>query len=113
MYSTNEEMIEESKYYYRPQQSWGKVIFSEACVNNSVHRGHAWFYSGGVCGFIRGSMRGFIQGGHACFYLGGMHAFIQGGHAWFFQFFRIQGDTVNEQAVCILVECILVECYFQ
>ena len=24
---------------YRPQQSWGKVIFSEACVNNSVHRG--------------------------------------------------------------------------
>ena len=24
---------------YRPQQSWGKVIFSEACVKNSVHRG--------------------------------------------------------------------------
>ena len=23
--------------YYRPQQSWGKVIFSEACVKNSVH----------------------------------------------------------------------------
>ena len=28
--------------YYRPQRSWGKVIFSEACVKNSVHRG-------GVC----------------------------------------------------------------
>ena len=24
---------------YRPQRSWGKVIFSEACVENSVHRG--------------------------------------------------------------------------
>ena len=26
-------------YIYRPQRSWGKVIFSEACVKNSVHRG--------------------------------------------------------------------------
>ena len=25
--------------YYRPQRSWGKIIFSEACVRNSVHRG--------------------------------------------------------------------------
>ena len=25
--------------YYHPQRSWAKVIFSEACVNNSVHRG--------------------------------------------------------------------------
>ena len=24
---------------YRPQQSWGKIIFSEAWVKNSVHRG--------------------------------------------------------------------------
>ena len=24
---------------YRPQQSWAKVIFSQACVKNSVHRG--------------------------------------------------------------------------
>ena len=24
---------------YRPQRSWGKVIFSEACVKNSVHKG--------------------------------------------------------------------------
>ena len=22
-----------------PQRSWGKVIFSEACIKNSVHRG--------------------------------------------------------------------------
>ena len=26
-------------YYYRPQRSWAKVIFSQACVKNSVHRG--------------------------------------------------------------------------
>ena len=25
--------------YYRPQRSWGKIIFSEACVRNSVHGG--------------------------------------------------------------------------
>ena len=25
--------------FYRPQQSCGKEIFSEACVKNSVHRG--------------------------------------------------------------------------
>ena len=24
--------------FYRPQRSWGKAIFSEACVKNSVHR---------------------------------------------------------------------------
>ena len=26
-------------YHYRPQRSWANVIFSEACVKNSVHRG--------------------------------------------------------------------------
>ena len=26
-------------YIYCPQQSWGKVIFSVACVKNSVHKG--------------------------------------------------------------------------
>ena len=26
-------------YIYRPQRSWAKVIFSQACVKNSVHRG--------------------------------------------------------------------------
>ena len=25
--------------FYRPQRSWGKVIFSEACIKNSVHGG--------------------------------------------------------------------------
>ena len=42
--------------YYRPQRSWGKVIFSEACVKNSVHgggrawQGGAWWGGGSVCG---------------------------------------------------------------
>ena len=101
------------------------------------------FIPGGVHGFIRGCVRGFIQGacvvllggimrgfiwgacmilfgGHAWFYLGGMHGFIWGacvvlfrGRAWFFQFFRIQWDTVNEQAVRILLECILVQIWIQ
>ena len=26
-------------FYYRPQRSWAKVIFSQACVKNSVHGG--------------------------------------------------------------------------
>ena len=46
------------KYFYRPQRSWGKVIFSEACVNNSVHGG------GGACVVLfsgGGGVRGFFS----------------------------------------------------
>ena len=39
--------------FYRPQRNWGKVIFSEVCVKNSV---------GGAC--VVGGMRG--VGGGAC-----------------------------------------------
>ena len=35
---------------YCPQRSWGKVIFSEACVKNSVHGGGACMTRGGMCG---------------------------------------------------------------
>ena len=83
--------------YYRPQRSWGKVIFSEACVNNSVHRGgHAWLLGGhtlllgGMHGCTGGGMRSFIRGacvvlfgGHAWFHSRGMRGFI-GGHVWFY-----------------------------
>ena len=70
-------MIESSIIpFYRPQRSWGKVIFSEACVKNSVHRG--------VC--MVGAMHG---GGHKCWggVCGGGHAWQegcvwQGGHVW-------------------------------
>ena len=88
-------------YYYRPQRSWGKVIFSEACVNNSVHRGGACIVApggacvvalgggglgacvvapGGVWGhawLLRGGMRGCPQGG--------MHGCSGGGCAWLLQ----------------------------
>ena len=57
--------------FYRPQRSWGKVIFSEACVNNSVHRGE------GACVVAWGGMHG-CTGGDAWFYSGGMHGFIRG-----------------------------------
>ena len=84
-----------SRSYYRPQRSWGKVIFSEACVKNSVHRG-------GVCG--RGGVcvagAGHVwQGGRA--WQGGVHG--GGGSTW-----QILRDTVNERMVRILLECILV-----
>ena len=45
--------------------------------------GHAWFYSGGVRGFIRGGVCGFIPGGHVWFYLGGVRGFIRGGMCGF------------------------------
>ena len=77
--------------YYRPRRSWGKVIFSEACVKNSVHGGHAW--QGGMHG-------GGVHGRGACVVVGTCMA--GGGHAW-----QILRDTVNERAVHILLECIL------
>ena len=74
--------------YYRPQRSWGKVIFLEVCVKNSVHRGrgcmargHAWkgaCGSGGAC--VGGACM--VGGNHdqdACM-AGG--ACVAGGHAW-------------------------------
>ena len=99
-------------------------------MHGFIWGGHAWFYSGGLCGFILGGVWFYLGacmvlfGGHAWFYLGGhawfywgacvvfrggMRGFSQGGHAWFFQFFQIQWDTVNERAVRILLECILVD----
>ena len=75
---------------------WGAcvVLFGGGMV---LFGGHAWFYSGGMHGFIwRGCMRGFIRGcawfyWGACMVLfGGACMVLFGGHAWFFQFFRIQ-----------------------
>ena len=47
-------------YYYRPQRSWGKVIFAQASVIL----------------LTGGDMRGCSQGGHAWL--------LPGGHAWLF-----------------------------
>ena len=109
--------------FYHPQRSWGKLIFSEACVKNSVHGGggHAW--QGGLHG--RGGIHGsgaYMEGEGACM-VGGMHG--KGGHAWQGgacvagggvcgggRAWQILWDTVNERAVRILLECILVTFHF-
>ena len=95
-------------HFYRRQRSWGKVIFSEACVKNSVHgglggacmpggmcgRGHAWRggcawqggMHGGVCGRGCAWQGACVVGGHAwgaC--MAGVHGrgvCMVGGHAW-------------------------------
>ena len=93
---------------YRPQRSCGKVIFSQACVKNSVHRegcawqggvhgrGCAWWgacMAGGACVARGGGMHGRgacmangacmvggVHGGLAC--VVGQHAWQGGGHVW-------------------------------
>ena len=78
--------------YYRPQRSWGKVIFSEACVSNSVHRGACvvaqgacMVLFGGACMVLFRGCAWFYLGRHAWFYSGGMHGFIWGGMHGFIQ----------------------------
>ena len=111
--------------YYRPQRSWGKVIFSEACVKNSVHRGCVHGCLGGVRGCWGGHMWllvGVLGCWGACMVAGGMcgeggvcivnrgSCMAQWGawrrwHAWDTTRY---GDTINELVVRILLECILV-----
>ena len=62
-------------YFYRPQRSWGKVIFSEACVKNPVHGGVA---CGGACSGVAGgcAWQGVCGGGmcgRGAYMAGGMH----------------------------------------
>ena len=68
--------------FYRPQRSWGKVIFSEACVKNSVHGGHVW-QGGGMRGGGHAWQEGVRGTGGVC---GRGHAWrvacMTGGHAW-------------------------------
>ena len=89
--------------------------------------GHAWLLLGGMCGCCRGAcvvaprrtcmvapgrVHG-CSGGHACVVApggacvvaAGGHAGLLGGHAWDMTRY---GDTINEWAVRILLECILV-----
>ena len=76
--------------------------------------GHAWLLRGG------GGHAWLLQGGHAwllqggmCGCSGGAHVVAPGGHAWLLQEGHAwdttrYGDTINERAVRILLECILV-----
>ena len=70
-------------YFYRPQRSSGKVIFSQACVKNSVH-------GEGAC-----VAEGSVHGRGACA--------VGGVRAW-------QEKWQLQWAVRILLECILVFC---
>ena len=74
--------------YHSQNEVWGKVVFSEACVKNSVHRGHVWW--GVACMAGRHAWQG------ACM-AGGMHG---GGHAW-------QGWHAW-QGVCMVGGCVVV-----
>ena len=107
---------------------WGGVCMvapeGGACVVAPVG-GHAWLlWGGGMCGCLLGGVcvHGCSQaGGHAWLLWGACvvaprggawllwegHAWLfpGGGHAWDTMRY---GDTINERAVCILLECILV-----
>ena len=89
-----------------------KVIFSQACVKNSVHRG-------GGCGLVPGGGRVspiFSGGGVGVVWSRGFSKIFGEGlqFFWGLQFFG-EGDTVNVRPVNVLLECILVficYCYF-
>ena len=53
----------DSSCYYRLQRSWAKVIFSEACVKNSVH-------GGGGCGSVPRGVSPIFLGGCLQFFWG-------------------------------------------
>ena len=93
-------------HLYRPQQSWAKVIFSEACV--CPQAGGGGFWSRGGLGFFGGLQ---FFGGSPIF--GGVSKFFF--FFFFFQFFppKISSgmhppETVNARPARILLECILV-----
>ena len=48
---------------YRPQQSWGKVTFSEECVKNSVHKGSIQACIAGLQAHTQGESWGVWPGG--------------------------------------------------
>ena len=104
--------------FYGPQRSWAKVIFSEACVKKSVHRGRGFSKFSGGGGLVRGGSPNFRGGGlqfsGAPIFLEGVSNFSGGLQFWGgvskFSNFRQPPppDTVNEWPVHILLECILV-----
>ena len=68
------------RHDYRPQRSWGKVMFLQASVI-LLTGGEACVVGGGVVCivFLGGSVRGFFQGGHAWFFGGACMVFLGGG----------------------------------
>ena len=110
-------------YLYRPQRSWAKVIFSEACVKNSVHRGGGGSGGspilGGCLQFFGGSpiFRGGLQ-----FFWGGSPIFqispIRGRYASYwnafllsFAFWLLQMTPVNTSFMRWLKKFVLKTCH--
>ena len=56
-------------------------------MHGFIQGGHAWFYSGGV---VLSEGHAWFYSGGAWFYPGGMHGFIRGGVCVVFPVFRIQ-----------------------
>ena len=68
--------------------------------------GHAWFLPGGHAWFLQGGHAWLLPGEACMVSWGGMHGCSQGEvHVWDTMRY---GDTINERAVRILLECILV-----
>ena len=80
-------------------------VFTGVCL--SARGGHAWLLpgEGGCMVAPRGGMRGCSGGGHVWLLLGRLAWLLRGGNAWDTTRY---GDTINEGAVRILLECILV-----
>ena len=112
-------------YLYRPQRSWAKVIFSEACVKNSVHRGGGG--SGGGSPIFRGGVSNFSGGclqfsGGSPIFLGGSPNFqispIRGRYASYwnafllsFAFWLLQMTPVNISFMRWLKKFVLKTCH--
>ena len=94
--------VQRITHFYRPQTKFAKVMFLQVSVCPQ----------GGVCmvaprGGVHGCSRGacmVVPRGRA-WLLQGACMFAPGGHGWDMMRY---GDTINERAVRILLECILV-----
>ena len=108
-------VIDQSSCYYRPQRSWGKVIFSQASVFLSTREGGMRGWLGGdtcECGGCVwwGDMHGWV-GGHA--WPGGGHA-LQGcvcgtGHVWQGEGMHgrgVHGRGVHGRGACMVGACV-------
>ena len=51
------------RYLPPANEVWGKVIFSQVCVKNSVHRGSAWSWGGGAWSWEGSGLGGVWSGG--------------------------------------------------
>ena len=100
-----------SRDIYRPQRSWGKVIFSETCVKNSFHsggvhgRGHAW-QAGGVRGggggyAWHGGMRG--RGAHGGGDVHGIRS-MSGRYASYWNVFLLNFVLTRLQVKMVLIK---------